>query len=166
MNVGRTAQIELVGPAGLDACIGHKLGGYTWDLVDRYDTELLFTVRELAELGVVEETSFRLSRRFAGEPVTTKVITDDIVLESPQWRLRAAILQHRGPCLGFALEEPCHVNVWRNRVDGAGLPVGAWLKDLKVAVRDGRSGDTPIHLPSGVLVRLSDLPSLVSIERG
>ena len=166
VNVGRAAEIELVGPAGLAACIGNKLGGYSWDLADRYDTDLLFKVRELAEPGVVRETRFRFSSGFAGEPLATRAITDDIVLESPQWRLRAAILQHHGPCLGFALEEPCHLNIWRNRVDEAGLPVGAWLKDLKAAVRDGRPGDTLIQLPSGAAAPLADLRSLVSIDRG
>lgn len=166
VNVGRAARIKLVGPAGVAACIGHKLGGYTWDLVDRYDTDLQFTVRELAEPGVVTETQYRFSTGFAREPRTTTAITDNIVLESPQWRMRATILQHHGPCLGFALEEPCHVNIWRNRVDAAGLSVGAWLKDLKAAVRDGRSGDTLIQLPGGEATPLADLRSSVSVERG
>ena len=58
------------------------------------------------------------------------------------------------------------MNVWRNRVDKAGLPVGAWLKALKAAVRDGLPADTPIELPTGVTAPLCDLRSLVSIERG
>ena len=47
VKIGREARIELVGPAGLGECMGHKLADYTWDLVDRCDTELLITVREL-----------------------------------------------------------------------------------------------------------------------
>nr|WP_317891853.1 hypothetical protein [uncultured Sphingomonas sp.] len=166
VNVGRAAEITLVGPAGFSACIGHKLGGYTWDLVDRYDADLVFIVRELAGPDVVVETRFRFSTGFAAEPMAITAIDDDIVLETPQWRLRAATLQHHGPCLGFALEEPCHVNVWRNRVDEAGLPVGAWLKTLKAAVRDGLPDETRIDLPDGRGLPLAQLRSLVSVERG
>ena len=84
----------------------------------------------------------------------------------PQWQMRAAILQHHGPCLGFALEEPCHVNVWRNRVEEAGLPLGAWLKPLKAAVRGGLPDETPIGLPDGQTAPLGTLRQLVSVERG
>ncbi|MCC2980992.1 ribonuclease Z [Sphingomonas sp. IC4-52] len=166
VNVGRAAQIDLVGPAGLAECIGHKLAGYTWDLVGRYDTELLFTVRELVAPGTTAETHFRFSTGFAPEPRGESTTSDGIMLEGPHWRLRAAILQHHGPCLGFALEEACHVNVWRNRVEEAGLTVGAWLKDLKAAVRENLPDDTAIDLPNGTAAPLGQLRSLVSVERG
>ncbi|WP_334656872.1 hypothetical protein [Sphingomonas panaciterrae] len=166
INVGRDARIDLVGPQGLAACIGHKLAGYTWDLVDRYDTHLLFVVHELVAPGWVAQTCFRFPTGFAAEPIGQAAIDDDVVLETAQWRLRAAILQHHGPCLGFALEEHCHVNVWRNRVEEAGLTVGAWLKPLKAAIRDGLPGDARIALPGGGAAALDDLRSLVSVERG
>ena len=166
VNVGRDARIDLVGPAGLAACIGHKLAGYTWDLVDRYATELIFVVRELVSAGAVTETRFRFSSGFASEGGGMVPIDDDVVLETDQWRLRAAVLQHHGPCLGFAVEEHCHVNVWRNRVEEAGLPIGAWLKPLKAAVRDGLSDGSPIALPDGRTVALGDLRQLVSVEPG
>ena len=96
VNVGRDARIDLLGPADLAACIGHKLAGYSWDLVDRYDTELPFVVRELAEPGPVTETCFRFSTGFAAEPTGMSSITDAVVLQRPQWRMRAAILRHHG----------------------------------------------------------------------
>jgi len=166
VNVGRDGRISLVGPAGLAACIGHKLAGYTWDLVDRYDTELLFVVRELVEPGALAETRFRFSTGFAPEAGETVPVDEHVVLATDQWRLRAAILQHHGPCLGFALEEPCHVNVWRNRVEEAGLCVGAWLKPLKAAVRDGLPDETLIALPDNRTATLGELRHLVSVERG
>ncbi len=166
VNVGRAANIELVGPAGLSACIGHKLAGYTWDLVDRYENDLSFTVRELASPGTLTDTRYQLSTGFVAEPIARTVAKDDVVLETAQWKLRAAILLHHGPCLGFALEEPRHVNVWRNRVEEAGLPVGPWLKELKAAVRSGLPADTLITLPNGEVATLAALGSLVSVERG
>ncbi len=88
------------------------------------------------------------------------------MLAGPHWRLRAAVLQHHGPCLGFALEERCHVNVWRNRVEEAGLGVGVWLKPLKSAVRGGLPDDTPMTLPDGRIADLGSLRALVSVARG
>jgi ribonuclease Z len=36
--------------------------------------------------------------------------------------------------MAYALEEQAHVNVWKNRLQQLGLPVGAWLRELKQAV--------------------------------
>lgn len=166
VNVGRQAIIDLVGPAGLAGCVGSKLSGYTWDLVDRYTTDLVFVVHEVAAPGAVAKTRFRFSRRFATEPEGSTTIGDAPILETPCWRMHAAVLAHHGPCLGFAVEEPVHVNVWRNRVEAAGLAVGPWLKPLKAAVRDGLPDSTPISLPPGETALLGELRQLVSVERG
>ena len=41
IHVGRDATISMIGPAGFADRIGHKLQGYSWDLVHRYDTDLV-----------------------------------------------------------------------------------------------------------------------------
>jgi len=54
------------------------------------------------------------------------------------------VLDHGTPCLGFALQEKAHVNVWRNRLAEQGLAVGPWLARLKAAILEGLPDDTPI----------------------
>jgi len=51
-------------------------------------------------------------------------IGGDVLHEEPRFRVRTAVLEHRGPCLGFSLEETAHVNVWKTRLDELGLPSG------------------------------------------
>ena len=59
-------------------------------------------------------------------------------------RLRAAVLDHGTPSLGFAVEEAMHLNVWRTRLEERRLPTGPWLAELKAAVAANLPDDHPI----------------------
>ena len=166
VHVGRDAVIDMIGPEGFADCIGHKLRGYSWDLVGRYETDLVFQVAELISPERLHCWRFRLSRRFAPEPVGERPAPGGRVHDDGRRTITARILEHHGPCVAFALEERQRVNVWRNRVEEAGLPVGPWLKPLKDAVRDGARDDAPIALPDGSSALLGSLRDLVSSERG
>jgi ribonuclease Z len=166
LNVGRKATIRMVGPQGFADRIGHKLQGYSWDLVDRYDTELVFEVAELVSPERLRCWRFRLSHRFAPEPLGERAAPGGVVHDDGARTITTRILEHHGSCLAFALEERLRINVWRNRVEEAGLPVGPWLKPLKDAVRDGAPDDTPIALPDGSTAPLATLRHLLSSERG
>ncbi|MES4784622.1 MAG: ribonuclease Z, partial [Nitrospiraceae bacterium] len=50
-------------------------------------------------------------------------------------------LNHRIPSYGYALQEQFHINVNKERLHAAGLPVGSWLKDVKRYLWEGRSDD-------------------------
>lgn len=67
-----------------------------------------------------------------------------MLLDEEGFRVRATPLDHRTPCLGFAIEEGMHVNVWKNRLLAMGLQTGPWLKEMKRAVRAGRPDDEPV----------------------
>jgi len=81
-------------------------------------------------------------------------------------------LEHRTPCLGFAIEEGAHVNVWKNRLSELGLPVGPWLRELKRAVIENREDDYPIHVgfrsktSNGPTMLLEELRSAVTVTPG
>ncbi|HEX8222415.1 MAG TPA: hypothetical protein VF605_01205 [Allosphingosinicella sp.] len=165
VNVGREARIELVGPPGFADQVGHKLGGYQWDLVDRYRTDLVFAVTELHEGGRTFAAQFRFKRAFAREDLDEGRAEDGLVAQVDGLAVRAALLEHHGPCLGFAVAEPAHVNVWGNRVEARGLPTGPWLQGLKQAVLEGRGDDWPVDLPDGTLP-LGGLRELVSVGAG
>jgi ribonuclease Z len=166
VNVGREAHIRLVGPEGLADRLGHKLQGYSWDLVERYETELCFDVGELHENGRVRWWRFRMARRFEPEFLREEATRDGLLIETQRWALRAAIVEHHGPCLAFALEEPVRINVWRSILEERSLSPGPWLNQLKEAIRNGRSDDAPIAMPDGSSRPLGELREIVSTGAG
>ena len=56
------------------------------------------------------------------------------------------MLEHRTPCLAFALSEPEHINVWKNRLEERGYATGRWLAELKTAIFERKPGDTPMRV--------------------
>jgi ribonuclease Z len=166
VHVGRDKLITMVGPDGVIDCVASKLAGYTWDLVGRYSANLCFDVVEMIEQDRARRARFAFRSGFAPERLADQPLHDGLVVETPDFHVSAAILEHHGPCLGFTLGEPVRVNVWRNRVEERGLPLGAWLKTLKAAVRDGLDDAVPIALPTGLSVPLGTLRGLVSLTPG
>ena len=166
VSVGRDKTIQMVGPAGFIERIWHKLQSYQWDLVDRYEADLVFEVTELSSLSDARRARFRFKAGFRREGEKELPIEDGVVARESGFEVRAAILEHHGPCLGYALSEPAHVNVWTNRLEERGLATGQWLQALKRAVMEGQAGDVPIALPDGSSARLDELRDLVSVTRG
>jgi ribonuclease Z len=144
LMVGREKTIEFFGPAGFAERVHHKLQAYRWNLVEGYACDLVLVVTEILAGHSLATTRFRLKTAFAPESLGATHASDGVVYRGPSWQVSAAILDHRTPCLGFALQERAHVNVWKNRLAERGLPVGPWLKPLKQAVLEGRPDDHPI----------------------
>jgi ribonuclease Z len=166
LSVGRDKIIRMVGPAGFIERVGHKLHAYEWDLVDRYETDLVFDVTELTSPTAARHARYRFKTAFRREAEEEIGIADGIVAREAGFEVRAAILDHHGPCLGYALAEPAHVNVWKNRLEERGLATGQWLQALKQAVIEDRPGDEPIVLPTGATAPLDELRDLVSVTQG
>ena len=146
--VGREKKISLYGPKGFIDHVGHKLHAYRWNLVDRYLCDLVFEATEINSSLETRTARFRLKNAFAAEAIGGGRIVDGVVHGEPTFRVSIAILEHRTPCLGFAIEEAMHVNVWKNRLAELGLPVGPWLRELKRAVIENRSDDHVIRVGS------------------
>lgn len=169
--VGREATVKLYGPAGFIDRVGHKLQAYQWNLVDRFLCDLVFTVTEVDATNSAATTQFRLKNAFAAEPLGARQLSEGVIQSEPIFRVTMAILEHRTPCLAFALEEAAHVNIWKNRLAERGYPVGPWLRELKRAVIEGRSGDHRIDVPeaAGAETRpmpLGALSDFLSVTRG
>jgi ribonuclease Z len=144
--VGRDKRIRLYGPAGFTDRVEAKLAGYTWNLADRFRTDLVFSVAEVRVGRTAGRARFRLKNRFAREPEADVAVRDGILLDEPSLTVRCAELEHQTPCLGFAVSEPEHVNIWRNRLADLGLAVGPWLSALKAAIFRRLPDDTPIEV--------------------
>jgi ribonuclease Z len=157
--VGRDKTIHLYGPAGFIDHVSHKLAAYRWNLVDRYLCDLVFVVTEIDSSVTAESARFRLKNAFRAEAVDCDPIIGGVIHREPAFRVCAAILEHRTACLGFAIEEATHVNVWKNRLADMGLPVGPWLRELKQAVLDNRPDDHRVRIgPSGQPAAIGEMP--------
>jgi ribonuclease Z len=139
--LGRGKTLRLYGPPGLIENVSGKLRGYTWNLVDGYP--LTIEVREFHPRQVrsalfratdaFQPTEGPLALHESGEPFP--------VLVEPMFTVRATSLNHRIPSFAYVLQEQFHVNINKERLHAAGLPVGSWLKDVKQHLFDGRPND-------------------------
>jgi ribonuclease Z len=133
--LGREKDLQLFGPPGFLAQVEHKLRAYTWNLVRNYAADFTLRVTEVDGKGAGRCASFRCHSEFHREDEKSMAFTENILLNEPAMQVRCALLDHGGiPSMAYALQEQAHVNVWKNRLQELGLPVGAWLRDLKQAV--------------------------------
>ena len=65
--------------------------------------------------------------------------------EEPGFSVRTVHLDHKIPCLAFALAEKTHLNVRKDELERLGIPAGPWLNELKDAMRTGQPDDTIIN---------------------
>jgi ribonuclease Z len=146
--VGREKSLNFYGPKDFIDQVHHKLLAYRWNLVDRYVCDLVLVAREIDASLATTAARFRLKNAFAREALGAEPIADGVLLREPTFQVTTAILEHRTPCLGYAIEEAAHVNVWKNRLLEIGLPVGPWLRDLKYAIVSEQPDDYPIGIDS------------------
>jgi ribonuclease Z len=136
--LGRGKHIRLYGPPGLIDNVTGKLRGYTWNLVDGYP--LTIEVKEF-HTDQIRVTQFWAQDAFIPrEQVAIPTSSAGVfpVLTEPSLSVNAVVLNHRIPCLAFSLEEPFHININKERLHAAGLPVGSWLKEVKQYLWDGK----------------------------
>ena len=117
----------------------------TWSAATAF-RDLIFVVTEVDASLAIRTARFRLKTAFAAEPVGEGRAEQGIIVRDPAFQVSTAVLAHRTPCLGFAVEEPAHLNVWKTRLAERGLPVGPWLHDLKRAVIENRPDDFPVRM--------------------
>lgn len=142
--LGRGKTLKLHGPPGLIANVAGKLRGYTWNLVDGYP--LTIEVREFHPEGMHLATFFAtdgFQLREGGPPSPVPGGPQGLfpVLEDPMFTARAVSLNHKIPSFGYALQEQFHINVNKEKLHAAGLPVGSWLKDVKQYLWEGKPDD-------------------------
>ncbi len=162
--LNRDKRLYLYGPEGIADCVAGKLKGYVWNLTESYTFTI--DVTEVTSDGA-KRAVFRASTGFEREDVdllAAQLAAPDprdppgtpVLVDEGHFRVRAAITNHRIPCLAFAIDEPTHLNVDAEGVAKLGLAPGRWLKDLKDALREERPDDTPIRV---------ELPGRIEGER-
>lgn len=146
--VGRQKTLNLVGPVDFIAHVHHKLQAYRWNLIDRYVSDLVFVVTEVDRSLTTRKTQFRLKNGFAMEDCPAGGLKKGVLFEEPNFRVTTTVLDHRTPCLAFALDETLHANVWKSRLAERGLPFGPWLHGLKRAIIEDRPDDHRVIIDS------------------
>jgi ribonuclease Z len=155
--LARDKRLHLYGPPGFVAQVGHRLAAYSWNLVFSYDTDFTIHAREVHADGSGLSAEFHCQRRFAVEDLQPCRFCDEVLHDEAGLRVRVAHLDHKIPCLAFALEEKWHVNIMKNRLEELGLEIGPWLKELKGAILRSEADDTPIPTATGAVRSLGEL---------
>lgn len=139
--LGRGKTVRLFGPPGLIDNVQGKLRGYTWNLVDGYPLTIdvqEFHPYEIRRALFCATDGFQLvekpARPLASEPAAGQFT----VLYDPMFTVNAVALNHRIPSFAYSLQEQFHINVNKQKLHEAGLPTGAWLKDVKQYIWEGQ----------------------------
>jgi ribonuclease Z len=144
--LGRKDRLALFGGPGFVEQVEHKLRAYTWNVVHRYEVELVLDVHGIDPAGGGTRARFSSRRGFVREGDAPFAADGDVLHDEVTFRVRARFVDHDIPCLAFVLEEKARVRVAPQRLAALGLTTGAWLRDLKRAVLAGAPGTTPIAL--------------------
>jgi ribonuclease Z len=133
--LGRDRELSIFGPPGFFNQIEGKLAGYTWNLVEEYETELSLKVTEIHE-GNTLTRIYRCRDRFEFNGMEREECFSGILLNEPSFQVEAALLDHRIPCLGFSLNENFYVNIIKEGLKKLDLEIGPWIQRFKKALYD------------------------------
>ena len=146
---GREKTITLYGPENFIANVEGKLAGFTWNLVDRYEESITLEVVEVHP-DRLRKATFRAIERFQRSDEREESFNDGLILDEPALSVAAEILEHRVPCLGFAIKEKFHVNINKDQLTAMHLEPGEWLNHVKQNIYEGAPDDLPVQVPVGV----------------
>lgn len=169
--LGRDRVIRLFGPPGIIANVEGKLCGYTWNLVEGYT--LAFEVHEVSEEKIAL-ARFPCDARFDRIDLPPLAPFRGVLVDDPLFLVKAVHLDHKIPCLAFAITEAERINIdpeWLRRL---GLSPGPWLAEFKRLIRAGAPDETMVRasceLAMGERVRemlLGDLKDkIVTVTKG
>ncbi|ACL06845.1 ribonuclease Z [Desulfatibacillum aliphaticivorans] len=144
--LGRDKIIHMFGPEGIIANTAGKLQGYSWNLLENYESEFGFRVTEVHE-DRLETCNFTTLGEF--KPTPREVVRNHggLLLTEPDFTVEAKILDHGMPCLGFALNERFHVNILKARLEELGMDVGPWLREFKQSLYASKDWSEPFTVP-------------------
>lgn len=160
VSLKKEGPVSFYGPKGFIRCVEGKLKGYTWNLISDYPYQI--NVLEV-DGNFIKKAVFRAKNSFQQEDAGTAPFTG-ILLEDSFFRVSAAILDHQVPCLGFSIKEDYHINIDKAKLSRLNLQAGAWLGDLKRAIRKNRTQD--VFTVEGRTFPFSDMKEIATITRG
>ncbi|MGH7410335.1 MAG: ribonuclease Z, partial [Candidatus Methylomirabilis sp.] len=142
ITLGRDRVIRLFGPPGIIANVEGKLCGYTWNLVEGYT--LAFEVHEVTPEKITV-SRFPCGARFERIDVRPPTPFCGVLVDDPLFLAKAVHLDHKIPCLAFAIAEADRINIDPDALRRLGLSPGPWLTELKRLVRAGAPEETMVR---------------------
>lgn len=167
LRLHRPRPLCLIGPEGFVDQVEHRLGAFTWNLLDETSIDFRLSVGEFDGRRITRSAEFRAREAFRRRDLPLPEIPEGMALAEDDFAVECVALDHGIPSLAFALQERLRVNVWKASLEENGLPVGPWLDAAKRAVRADAPDDHRLEVPGHGLVRLGDLRGKVlKTERG
>lgn len=148
LALGREKKLHLFGPRHFLSNVEGKLAAYSWNLVANYPYRLKLHLTEIHQ-------NYQLTRAYLcqNEFIPTDKVQKQpftgILIETPAFKVSAAILNHDIPCLGFAIKERFHVNINKDALNELDLQTGPWLTDFKQALYAGADPALEIEVITG-----------------
>jgi ribonuclease Z len=143
--LGRDKEIHLFGPPGFFKNVEGKLAGYTWNLVQNYESRFSIRATEVHP-GRKFTRVYPCSDAFRGQVPTEDVSPSNTLVDEASFSVKAIHLDHKIPCLAFKLEERFHVNIIKERLDEMGIPVGPWLRRFKDKLYQSEDPEEPFSI--------------------
>ena len=143
-RIGILSTCRVYGPPGLTKNIQGLVNGIHWDRIG--DRGPRFEVNELHGMRLLR---FKVQAGYSiPKPLDEQWADGGMVLEEPEFRVRAITLDHRTPVLAYAFEPASTLNIRKDRLKELGLPVGPWLGELKRRIAEA-DREAVIELPDG-----------------
>lgn len=120
--------IYVWGPEKTSVIIHHRLLGFIWNLVGGAPGK--WYVTDINESSMTSY-SFKTSEGFEQRHLEYRTAFEGIVLETPGFLVKAAILNHIIPSIAYLVEEKESLNISKEELMASGLPQGPWLEKLK-----------------------------------
>ena len=131
--LGRDKILYMYGPRGILKNVEGKLAGYSWNLVRHYTNHFVLKVTEVRPNRLISKQYACRDGFIATRPAEKSPFSGALLME-PAVTVRAVILDHSLPCLGFSIREQFHVNIIKDQLPPLGLEIGPWLKSFKAAL--------------------------------
>lgn len=116
------------GPEKTSEIIHHRLQGFIWNLVGGAPGK--WYVNDISENSITS-FSFKTSEAFSVSRMEGAVPFDGVVLETPGFTVKAAILNHIIPSIAYLVAEKDSLNINKGALEESGFLPGAWLERLK-----------------------------------
>lgn len=159
-------ELRVYGPAGIIEKTGHKLAAYSWNLeTPATSAALRITITEILSLSSARRTSFALRDKFRQGDIQSVTLTNGRLLDDHDVTVDCTVLDHKLPCLAFAVREQAVPHIVEEKLIAESLPIGPWLHGFKQALRRNDPAETMIAIDENHCPRsLGELVQAVTTE--
>lgn len=145
--LGREKTLFLYGPEGFLKNIEGKLAAYTWNLVKNFSGRLVMHAVEITD-EVLLFQQYLCHEGFAPiGPPEKRLLCAKSIHDEPSFKIKAEILDHGIPSIGFSLTENFHINIRKEAIESLGMIPGPWLFGFKQALFEAHDRQATVAVP-------------------